>query len=106
MVRCHRNSRKSSGSNVYPAEVEAVLSAHPQVRDAVVIGLPDDDLGCRVHAVIEATGDSPGEDGLRSHCAEKLAWYKVPRSFEFVAALSRNEAGKSRRSALIPNTDS
>lgn len=90
----------SGGANVYPAEVEAALSAHPQVADVAVIGVPDDDLGRRVHAVIQASDEVPDEAALRAWCGERLSRYKVPRSFEFVAALPRNEAGKIRRSAL------
>jgi bile acid-coenzyme A ligase len=62
----------SRGANVDPAEVEAALSAHPDVVTSVVVGLPDDDLGQRVHAVIEATAVIPDED-LRAFLAERLA---------------------------------
>lgn len=96
----------SGGSNVYPAEVEAVISAHPLVRDVAVVGLPDDDLGRRVHAVVETRDPSLTAEQLRTRCAESLVKYKVPRSFEFVEALPRNEAGKIRRSALMPRTES
>ena len=93
----------SGGANVYSAEVEAVLSAHPQVADVAVIGQPDEDLGRRVHAVVQPAGEAPDEDALRAHCAKHLSRYKIPRSFEFVIALPRNEAGKIRRSALLPD---
>jgi len=90
----------SGGANVYPAEVEAALEAHPFVRSAVVIGLPDDDLGQRVHAIVDAP-DRPGnDDELRAHLRERIAPYKVPRTFEFVAAPLRDDAGKVSRSAL------
>lgn len=84
----------AGGANVYPAEVEQALLAHPTVEDAVVVGLPDDDLGLRVHAVV--VGDVDVAD-LRAHCARRLAPYKVPRSFEVVERLPRNEFGKIRR---------
>jgi bile acid-coenzyme A ligase len=89
----------TGGSNVYPAEVEAALEAHPQVRSCAVIGLPDPDFGQRIHAIIEA---SPPIDAaaLRTHLAEHLVHYKTPKSFEFVDAPLRDEAGKVRRSAL------
>lgn len=92
----------SGGANVFPAEVEAALSEHPGVDDVVVIGLPDPEWGHRVHAVLSATDspDPPGADELRRHCRERLAAYKVPKSFEVVPELPRTEAGKISRSAL------
>jgi bile acid-coenzyme A ligase len=87
------------GANVYPAEIEAALDAHPAVRSSAVIGLPDDDLGNRIHAIVDATAPV-GEDALRAHLAEHLVVYKIPRSFEFVSEPLRDDAGKVRRSAL------
>jgi bile acid-coenzyme A ligase len=87
------------GSNVYPAEVEAALDAHPAVRSSAVIGLPDDDLGSRVHAIVDAPAGVT-EAALRAHLAESLVAYKIPRSFEFVSEPLRDDAGKLRRSAL------
>jgi bile acid-coenzyme A ligase len=87
------------GANVYPAEVEAALDAHPRVRSSCVIGLPDEDLGERVHAIVQADGDV-SEDELRTWTAERLAPYKVPRGFELTAEPLRDDAGKVRRSAL------
>lgn len=91
----------TGGANVYPAEVEAALSEHPAVEDVVVIGLPDEDLGRRVHAIVQL-GDAPKPPTteLDAHCVERLAKYKVPRTYEFVAMLPRNDAGKVRRSQL------
>jgi bile acid-coenzyme A ligase len=89
----------SGGANVYPAEVEAVLDQHAGVRASAVIGLPDDDLGHRVHAVIET--ESPIDlVELREWMAARLVRYKIPRTFEFVSEAVRNEAGKVRRFAL------
>ena len=89
----------TGGANVYPAEVEAALEAHPRVRSCAVIGLPDPDLGQRVHAIVEA--QLPLADAeLREHLAQHLARGKHPRSFEFVDAPLRDESGKVRRSAL------
>ena len=85
----------SGGVNIYPAEVEAVLHAHPAVMDAAVIGVPDDQWGESVKAVVQlrpsmhATGDE-----LISFCGERLAGYKKPRSVEFVDELPRDAAGK------------
>jgi bile acid-coenzyme A ligase len=87
------------GANVYPAEVEGALDAHPAVRSSAVIGLPDDDLGSRVHALVDAPG-GVSEAQLRAWLAERLVPYKIPRSFEFVSEPLRDDAGKVRRSAL------
>jgi bile acid-coenzyme A ligase len=89
----------TGGANVYPAEIEGALESHPGVGSCAVIGLPDDDLGQRVHAIVQASGDVDDE-ALRAHLAERLVRYKVPRSFEFVREPLRDEAGKVRRSAL------
>ena len=87
------------GANVYPAEIEAVLDAHPAVRSSAVIGLPDEDLGSRVHAIVDAP--SPvSEQALRAHLEKHLVRNKIPRSFEFVSEPLRDDAGKVRRSAL------
>ncbi|WP_243653751.1 AMP-binding protein [Pseudonocardia endophytica] len=86
------------GANVYPAEIEGVLDAHPDVRGSAVIGLPDNDYGQVVHAIVHA---SPSiEDALREHVAARLTPYKTPRTYEFVDSPLRDDAGKVRRSAL------
>lgn len=89
----------SGGTNVYPAEVEAVLEQHPAIRASAVIGLPDDDLGHRVHAILE-TDEPVDVEELRGWLAARLAYFKIPRTFEFVTEAIRNESGKVRRSAL------
>lgn len=89
----------TGGENVYPAEVEAALDEHPTVRSSAVIGLPDEDLGQRIHAIVDAP-DGVSEDELREHLAPRLARYKIPRSFEYVTTPLRDDAGKLRRSAL------
>jgi bile acid-coenzyme A ligase len=93
------------GANIYPAEVEAVLMEHPEVDVAVVIGLPDADLGARVHAIVRPRTPAasiilPGEAALRAFVAERLAAYKAPASYEFTQAELRDDAGKVRRSQL------
>jgi len=90
----------TGGANVYPAEVEAAMQEHPEVRSVAVIGLPDDDLGNIVHAVVEADQDTVSREELLSFVAERVARYKVPRSIEYTDQPLRNEAGKLRRSAL------
>jgi len=87
------------GRNVYPAEIEAALEEHPSVRGACVIGLPDEERGQRIHALVES--DAPlDEDALRAHLAERLSRYKLPASFERVREPLRDEAGKVRRHRL------
>lgn len=90
----------SGGANIYPAEVEAALDEHPMVHSSAVIGLPDDDLGNVVHAVVQADPEELPLDLLRSHLAERLVRYKIPRTFEFVDWPLRDDAGKVRRGAL------
>jgi bile acid-coenzyme A ligase len=92
-----------SGANVYPAEVEAALEEHPRVLSSAVIGLPDEDLGNRVHAIVQ-TDDRPGapvsDEELLEHVRRRLARYKVPASFERSTEPLRDDTGKIRRSAL------
>ena len=90
----------TGGANVYPAEVEAALQEHPDVRSVAVIGLPDDDLGNIVHAIVEADPEAVPPEDLLAFVAERVARYKVPRSIEYTDQPLRNEAGKVRRSAL------
>ena len=92
----------TGGANVFPAEIEAALSEHPGVADVVVVGLPDEEWGRRLHAIIEPHDSSavPTDEELRAHCKERLAPYKSPKSFEFVAKMPRSAAGKINRSAL------
>jgi bile acid-coenzyme A ligase len=90
----------TGGANVYPAEVEAAVQEHPDVRSVAIIGLPDDDLGSIVHAIIEADPQVVSPEDLQTFVAERVARYKVPRSIEYTDEPLRNEAGKLRRSAL------
>jgi len=83
------------GFNVYPAEVEKLLAAHPTVREAAVIGVPDERLGDVGRAyVIPRAGTAPDPDELIAYCRERLANYKVPRSVVVVDDLPRNAGGK------------
>ncbi len=88
----------SGGVNIYPAEIESVLLAHPAVADAAVFGIPHDDWGEEVKAVVEAAdGHRPGEElaaALLAHCAHRLAGYKRPKSVEFIASMPRDPNGK------------
>jgi len=87
------------GSNVYPAEVEAVLEEHPAIRTSCVVGVPDDDLGQVVHAVLELAQDATDQEIL-AFCAERLVRYKMPRALHRSPTPLRDEAGKVRRSAV------
>jgi acyl-CoA synthetase (AMP-forming)/AMP-acid ligase II len=85
----------SGGVNIYPAEVEAALHAHPAVMDAAVIGVPDEQWGESVKAVVQLRpGATVTADELIAFCAARLAGYKKPRSIDFVDELPRDAAGK------------
>jgi acyl-CoA synthetase (AMP-forming)/AMP-acid ligase II len=85
----------SGGTNVYPAEIEAVLHAHRAVMDAAVIGVPDDEFGESVKAVVQLRPEVHATaDELIAFCAERLAGYKKPRSVDFVDELPRDATGK------------
>ncbi len=90
----------SGGANIYPAEIEAALQEHAGVHSCAVIGLPDDDRGNSVHAIIEADPAQIDVAELKAFLAERLVIYKVPRTFEFVSEPLRDDAGKVRRTAL------
>jgi acyl-CoA synthetase (AMP-forming)/AMP-acid ligase II len=85
----------SGGVNISPAEVEAALHAHPSVEDAAVVGVPDDQWGESVKAVVQLrAGATTTADELIAFCAARLAGYKKPRSVDFVKELPRDAAGK------------
>jgi bile acid-coenzyme A ligase len=90
----------SGGANIYPAEVEAAIDAFPGVRSSAVIGLPHEDLGNYVHAIVDAPEGSVTQDALLAHLAERLVRYKLPRTVEFVTEPLRDDAGKVRRKSL------
>jgi bile acid-coenzyme A ligase len=93
----------TGGHNVYAAEVEAALDAHEGVRSSAVLGLPDEDMGWRVHAVVEVE-DWVTEADLREHLTKFLVPYKWPRSYELVSEQLRDDAGKVRKSTLASRT--
>ena len=91
----------SGGVNIYPAEIEAVLYGHPQVLDAAVFGIPDDEWGERVHAIVQAKpGESIDLAELRTFVDPKLAPYKRPRDYELRDLLPRTDSGKLLKRVL------
>jgi len=88
----------SGGVNIYPAEIEAVLVNHPAVLDAAVFGIPHDEFGEEVKAVVELAPGVEASDGLAAeitaYAREHLAGYKVPRSIDFTDEFPRTETGK------------
>ncbi len=100
---CDRRSDMiiSGGMNIYPAEIEAVLHSHPAVMDAGVFGIPSEEWGEQVHAVVQLKPDaSATAEELEELCRAHLAGYKVPRSFEFREQLPRTESGKLLKRTL------
>ncbi|GAA4892568.1 acyl-CoA synthetase [Streptomonospora salina] len=91
----------TGGENVYPAEVEAVLAAHPAVRECAVVGIADDVWGEAGAAVaVPVPGAAPGADELRSFLEERIARYKVPARIDVVGELPRSGVGKIDKQAL------
>jgi len=85
----------SGGVNVYPREIETVLTAHPEIAEAAVIGVPDDEWGERVHAFVALKpGASVGVDDLIAYCRDELAGPKRPRDITILDELPRNPTGK------------
>ena len=88
----------SGGVNIYPAEIEGVLAAHPAVHDVAVFGVPDDEYGEAVMAAVQLADGVEGSDALtdelRAYCRAHLARYKVPRTFDYMAELPRSPTGK------------
>lgn len=88
----------SGGVNIYPQEVEDALALHPKVFDVAVIGVPDEEMGESVKAVVQpAPGAEPGPElaaELRDYLRDRIAHYKVPRSFDFADDLPRTPTGK------------
>ena len=94
----------SGGVNIYPQEIENLLSAHPAVLDVAVIGVPNDDLGEEVKAVVQLADPAwAGPDlaqELITYCRDRLAHFKCPRSVDFVPELPRSETGKLYKRVL------
>jgi bile acid-coenzyme A ligase len=90
--------------NVYPAEIESALSAHPNVLSCLVVGVPDNgpddtgDLGQVPHAIVQADGLDAAD--VTTFLSDRIASYKVPRTIEFSDTPLRDDAGQARRSAV------
>jgi long-chain acyl-CoA synthetase len=84
--------------NIYPAEIEGEIQAHPDVADVAVFGIPDDDMGEQIKAVVEVrdgvTADDALRDSIMEHLQGRLAKFKWPRSIDFVDELPREPTGK------------
>ena len=89
----------SGGANIYPAEIEAAIDEHPNVVSCAAIGLPDDDLGNRIHAVVQVSAPITADE-MSEFLSDRLVRYKIPRSYDFTTDVVRDDAGKVRRSAL------
>ncbi len=96
----------SGGENVFPREVEDLISDHDDVREAAVIGVPDDEYGQRLRAfVVRVDGASLDEEGVKALVKSNLARYKVPRDVVFLDELPRNPTGKVLRRVLSEHAD-
>jgi fatty-acyl-CoA synthase/long-chain acyl-CoA synthetase len=91
----------SGGMNIYPAEIEAALEGHPDVYDVAVIGIPSEEWGESVHAVVvPAPGRAPSAEAVVAWARQQLAGYKVPRSVSFLDELPRTGSGKILKRVL------
>jgi acyl-CoA synthetase (AMP-forming)/AMP-acid ligase II len=89
------NCINSGGEKIFPEEVEAALHTHPDVFDAIVVGVPDERWGERVAAVVAPReGARPTLDSLAAHCRTKVSGYKVPRELHLVERIQRQPSGK------------
>ena len=88
----------AGGVNIYPAEIEGAIHEHPQVADVAVFGIPDDDMGEQIKAVVEPMEGVVADEALRAsifeHIHGKLGKYKWPRTIDFMDELPREPTGK------------
>jgi acyl-CoA synthetase (AMP-forming)/AMP-acid ligase II len=96
----------SGGENVFPKEVEDLLSRHAAVSDVAAVGVDDDQFGQRLKAfVVLESGKKATEDELKSYVKKNLAGFKVPREFEFIDELPRNATGKVLKRELVEDEE-
>jgi len=91
----------SGGENVFPREVEDLLAGHEQIREAAVVGVPDDEFGQRLRAFVVARGNDLSEEDVKAYVKANLARYKVPREVVFLEELPRNATGKVVKRDLL-----
>ena len=92
----------SGGENVFPKEVEDLLSRHEAVAEAAAVGVEDEDFGQRLRAFVGLEeGKDASEDDLKDHVKQNLARYKVPREIVFMDELPRNATGKVLKRELV-----
>ena len=101
----------SGGVNIYPAEIEAVLELHPDIYEAAVFGIPSDEWGEAVHAVVVARPGSPLDESrdaevVAEHARQHLAGFKVPRSVSWMDELPKTGSGKILKRELRGGTGS
>jgi long-chain acyl-CoA synthetase len=94
----------SGGVNIYPAEIEGALAGHPAVEDVAVIGVPDEEFGESVKAVVQVVEGVHADDALAAeliaYCRSLLAGYKAPRSVDFIDVIPRTGTGKITKRPL------
>jgi acyl-CoA synthetase (AMP-forming)/AMP-acid ligase II len=95
----------SGGVNIYPQEIENVLTLHPEVVDAAVLGVAEPEMGEQVKAVVQVAAPANADraelaERLAAYCREHLAGFKCPRSYEFTTQELRTPVGKIRRGPL------
>jgi acyl-CoA synthetase (AMP-forming)/AMP-acid ligase II len=96
----------SGGENVFPKEVEDLLSRHAAVSDVAAVGVDDEKFGQRLKAfVVLESGKKATEDELKSYVKKNLAGFKVPREFEFIDELPRNATGKVLKRELVEDEE-
>jgi long-chain acyl-CoA synthetase len=97
---CDRKSDMiiSGGVNIYPAEIESVMLGHPKIADVAVFGIPHEEWGEEVKAVVQPVeGEAPGQaltDDILAFCRDKLAKYKTPKSIDYIVEMPRDPNGK------------
>jgi long-chain acyl-CoA synthetase len=93
---------KTKGENVYPRDVEEALFRHPKIKDAVVVGVPEEFMGEMIKAyVVLRDGETATEEEIIEHCGRELAKFKVPKAVEFRNELPRTIVGKVLRRVLL-----
>jgi long-chain acyl-CoA synthetase len=93
---------KTKGENVYPRDIEEVLFRHPKIKDAVVVGVPEEFMGEMIKAyVVLREGETATEDEITAYCGRELAKFKVPKTVEFRQELPRTIVGKVLRRVLL-----